>query len=395
MKKLFIFILIVPLFVNAQIKSFKSISSPVIENEIHGFGEGKNGEIYLYDSGDKLYVFRNDSVIKLNFSCFYCGIEEIVMEGNDSLLIMTTHEGLFRYSNNKATVVNDINWYNSLGIDKNGVIYIGSSDNSSDNFGLGKSTDKGKTFTYTKQSSNGLPSNIIHQIKIDKSNSVWLANWEGIVRLKAGVFKKFKDSDLSSTFYSLDISDDDVVWGSSAFGGLARVKNETINDYKKYFNPFVSIGGVAVDSKGYAWTYDDKLFRISDADSLQFPMSRFDRKPAVFRALFIDSKDRLWLSLAYDNRPLMIQLDYTSAVEDWKETDFSISPNPTSGLINISSKKYPVDMVEVYDIRGQKMLQQVPDASIVDVSSLFTGLYIVKIYSGHDVVVRKVVVGEK
>ncbi|MFZ1703734.1 MAG: hypothetical protein WAT79_05275 [Saprospiraceae bacterium] len=43
------------------------------------------------------------------------------------------------------------------------------------------------------------------------------------------------------------------------------------------------VGGVAVDSKGYAWTYDDKLFRISDADSLQFPMSRFDRKNDIPR----------------------------------------------------------------------------------------------------------------
>jgi hypothetical protein len=49
-------------------------------------------------------------------------------------------------------------------------------------------------------------------------------------------------------------------------------------------------------------------------------------------------------------------------------------------------------MVEVYDIRGQKLLQQVPDSSSVDVSSLSAGLYIIKIYSGQDVVVGKVVV---
>jgi hypothetical protein len=49
-------------------------------------------------------------------------------------------------------------------------------------------------------------------------------------------------------------------------------------------------------------------------------------------------------------------------------------------------------MVEVYDIRGQKMLQQVTDAGSVDVSSLSSGLYIIKIYSGQDVVVGKVVV---
>jgi hypothetical protein len=121
-------------------------------------------------------------------------------------------------------------------------------------------------------------------------------------------------------------------------------------------------------------------------------MSRFDRKNDIPRALFIVSKDRLWLSLAYDKRPLVIQLDYTSAVKDLKDSGITISPNPTSTLIHISTEKYPVDKVEVYDIRGQKLLQQVPDSSSVDVSSLSAGLYIIKIYSGQDVVVGKVVV---
>lgn len=381
-----------PFFANAQIKSFKSISSPVIENEIHGFGEGKKGEIYLYDSGDKLYVFRNDSVIKLNFSCFYCGIEDIVMEGEDSLLIMTTYEGLFRYNNNKATLLNPIERYSAVAVDNKGVLYIGSADNTSNNLGLGKSIDRGKTFTFTKQSTNGLPNNIIHEIKIDKNNSVWMANWEGIVRLKSGVFKKFADSDLSPTFYSLDISDDDVVWGVSAFGGLARVRNETINDYRKYFNPFASVGGVGIDSKGYAWTYEDKLFRISDVDSLQFPMSRFDRESNIPRALFIDSKDRLWISFAYDNRPLVIQLDYTSATKDIKESTFTMTPNPASDQLKITSVDKNVDMIELFDMRGQKLLNQIPEAGRVDVSTVPSGLYFIRIYSGQDVVVGKVVV---
>jgi hypothetical protein len=98
------------------------------------------------------------------------------------------------------------------------------------------------------------------------------------------------------------------------------------------------------------------------------------------------------MSLSGDKRPLVIQLDYTSAVLDLKDTGITISPNPTSTLIHISTEKYPVDMVELYDIRGQKMLQQVPDAGTVDVSSLSSGLYIIKIYSGQDVVVGKVVV---
>ncbi len=392
MKKVFIFILTVPFFLNAQIKSFKSLSSSLITDDVYGFTEGANGEIYFFDNDDHLFVYRNDSIIKLNFSCSFCNIEDIISEGKDSLLILTKYDGLYRCNKNQAVEVYYIKWYNSIGADNNGVIYIGSTDSGSSNKGLGKSLDKGKTFTFTKQSTNGLPNNIIYKIKTDKANSVWLANWEGIVRLKSGVYKKFADSDLSSTFYSIDISDDEVVWGASAYGGLARVKNESINDYKKYFNPLVSVGGVAVDSKGYAWTYDDKLLRISDADSLQFPMSRFDRKNDIPRALFIDTKDRLWLSLAYDNRPLVIQLDYTSAVMDLKDTGITISPNPATDHIQISSDKYPVSKVELYNVQGQKVVQQVSDINTIDVSMLRAGLYIIKIYSRQGVAVSKVVV---
>ena len=87
-----------------------------------------------------------------------------------------------------------------------------------------------------------------------------------------------------------------------------------------------------------------------------------------------------------------IQLDITSKVIDLENAGIQLSPNPTSGMIQISTEKYPVDMVEVYDIRGQKMFQQIPDAGTVDASSLSSGLYIIKIYSGQDVVVGKVVV---
>lgn len=87
-----------------------------------------------------------------------------------------------------------------------------------------------------------------------------------------------------------------------------------------------------------------------------------------------------------------VHLDITSKVIDIQDTGIIISPNPTTDLIHISTLKYPVDLVEVYDIREQKLLQQVPDARTVDVSSLSSGLYIVKIYSGQDVIVGKVVV---
>jgi hypothetical protein len=71
---------------------------------------------------------------------------------------------------------------------------------------------------------------------------------------------------------------------------------------------------------------------------------------------------------------------------------FTLTPNPASDHILIASAKQPVDMVELYDMKGQKMLRQVPDAGSIDVSTLPSGLYFIRIYSGQDVMVGKVVV---
>ena len=49
-------------------------------------------------------------------------------------------------------------------------------------------------------------------------------------------------------------------------------------------------------------------------------------------------------------------------------------------------------MVELYNVEGQKAIQQVPDINTIDVSMLRAGLNIIKIYSGQGVAVGKVVV---
>lgn len=87
-----------------------------------------------------------------------------------------------------------------------------------------------------------------------------------------------------------------------------------------------------------------------------------------------------------------VQLDITSKVIDLDTAGITISPNPASDHIQISSDKYQVSMVELYNVQGQIVVQQVSDINTIDISMLRTGLYIIKIYSGQGVAVGKVVV---
>jgi hypothetical protein len=87
-----------------------------------------------------------------------------------------------------------------------------------------------------------------------------------------------------------------------------------------------------------------------------------------------------------------VQLDITSKVIDLEAAGFTLTPNPASDQIQIASVDKTVDIVELFDMRGQKLLSQIPDSGRVDVSTLPSGLYFIRIYSGQDVMVGKVVV---
>jgi hypothetical protein len=87
-----------------------------------------------------------------------------------------------------------------------------------------------------------------------------------------------------------------------------------------------------------------------------------------------------------------VQLDITTRVIDLALAGFTLTPNPASDQIQITSVDKTVDMVELFDMIGQKLLRQVPEAGRVDVSTVPSGLYFIRIYSGQDVVTGKVVV---
>lgn len=66
----------------------------------------------------------------------------------------------------------------------------------------------------------------------------------------------------------------------------------------------------------------------------------------------------------------------------------SVSPNPTSGRINIHSLS-KITKVEIYDFSGGKLFDAKSDS--VDFSHLNSGVYLVKIYTDEFVETKKVI----
>ena len=71
---------------------------------------------------------------------------------------------------------------------------------------------------------------------------------------------------------------------------------------------------------------------------------------------------------------------------------FSVYPNPSSDVINIRTTER-VDKVELYNTLGQSVIRSNSfDGNQIDINSLKSGLYLLKIYSGNKTVTKKVII---
>lgn len=79
----------------------------------------------------------------------------------------------------------------------------------------------------------------------------------------------------------------------------------------------------------------------------------------------------------------------TASTEDIFANKFSVYPNPSSDVLNIRTNE-PIDKVELYNIIGQLIVAK--KTTNINISSLKTGIYILKIYSGNRSVIKKVMI---
>lgn len=82
------------------------------------------------------------------------------------------------------------------------------------------------------------------------------------------------------------------------------------------------------------------------------------------------------------DRGLFIVRDSSLGVNENSASNFAIYPNPAKDIVNITSKNEPISQVEIFNMIGQKVLDQNFDQNLsenVDVSNLQAGMYVMKI----------------
>ena len=72
------------------------------------------------------------------------------------------------------------------------------------------------------------------------------------------------------------------------------------------------------------------------------------------------------------------------------EIDFTLYPNPTQGRIALQGNA-TIEAVEVYDLKGRRLMRYEGNKRELDITSLPSGTYVLRLFTGNSAVVRRVV----
>ena len=83
--------------------------------------------------------------------------------------------------------------------------------------------------------------------------------------------------------------------------------------------------------------------------------------------------------------------DYNLSNPDVSKNSFSLYPNPTKDLLNISSDGISIERISIYSFSGQLLLTKNEETNLVNVSGLSSGIYFLEITTENGNAIKKFV----
>lgn len=103
--------------------------------------------------------------------------------------------------------------------------------------------------------------------------------------------------------------------------------------------------------------------------------------------LHTDANPSLLFSPGTDNQGA------TLSIENFNDLNFSFYPNPSvNGFVTIQSNFTGEKEIEIYDLNGRRVLKTISDTNVIDVTSLNTGLYLMKINFNNSSQIKKLII---
>src|SRR5699024_2808536 len=186
-------------------------SDGLLGNKIYTLYQDSSGTIWV-GTGKGVNTIQADSILTPKFLQPLRGntINDITQGPNDDYWFATDGQGVWKMNSDKKlthyTVANGLasNRVNAISVQKNGTLWFGTSKGLAR---LNLKTGGFKSFT----TEDGLPGNIIYDLQFNPElNELWIATNRGLSRLKNGRFKNYTEKDglIGNKIHSLTIASD-------------------------------------------------------------------------------------------------------------------------------------------------------------------------------------------
>ncbi len=183
-----------------------------------------------------------------------------------------------------------------------------------------------------------------------------------------------------NTYFGVALDYNNNVANNNGDDAILLYKNTTVIDV---------FGAVGTDGTGEAWeTLDGWAYRTNETgpDGSTFVLGNW-----TFSG--VDATDGCTTNASCASVYPIGTYEYTLSVDEFNSNNFKIYPNPTSlGYVNITSNVSGAMSVAVYDVLGKQVLNQTVSNSRLNVASLKSGIYVMKISQDNATITKKLVI---
>ena len=129
-----------------------------------------------------------------------------------------------------------------------------------------------------------------------------------------------------------------------------------------------------------SWSYNNAYTGMSSYTHDNFGHFTLIKENQV---LFGNSGEYWTIPVAASNGGAYV-LDVTLGINEFETSNFIVHPNPTDGIVKISSQHSEITFVEIYDSLGKKVFENNSNVSEIDITHLNSGIYFCRIGKNDD-----------
>lgn len=267
------------------------------ENHLWSLGEDTNGDIWVGTNGSGLAHLHNGSFESFTRKDGLAGdFVFCIYRDKTGVMWVGTDNGLSQVRDRKVLAPRDAPAFRGESVkailmDRNGTLWIGTEGN-----GL-KRVQNGRTTVF--DTSNGLPSNIIHSLQEDRDGAMWIATFGGgLARFQNGSFRVYTTADgLSNNVINALREDRDGNLWIGTWNGINRMKDGRISGSSAALTDTSNgVYSIYEDTENSLWvgTFGGGLHRFRDGSFTSWNLDEGLTRNLAF-SVYEDPEHNVWI----------------------------------------------------------------------------------------------------